>query len=106
MSCEAGAENRWIVVRPCVDAEVDGRPSLDIDHHPEFDHLQPEALHIGQKLGRRGKRIGGNGPEDDRRSAACGRRHFLISSGRTVSPSQQVIFPLFYVIFVFCRRIV
>ena len=23
MSCEAGAENRWIVVRPCVDAEVD-----------------------------------------------------------------------------------
>lgn len=30
-----------------------------------FDHLQPKALHIGQKLGRRGKRVRGNGPEDD-----------------------------------------
>jgi hypothetical protein len=54
MSCEAGAENRWIAVRACVDAEVDGRPSFRIDHHPEFDHLQSKALHIGQKLGRRG----------------------------------------------------
>jgi hypothetical protein len=106
MSCEAGAENRWIVVRPCVDAEVDRGPSFPINHHPEFDHLQSKALHIGQKLGRRGKRVRGNGPEDDGRSAACGGRHFLISSGRTVSPSQQVNFPLFCVIFAFCRRII
>jgi len=106
MSCEAGAENRWIVVRPCVDAEVDGRPSFPIHHHPEFDHLQPKALHIGQKLGRRGKRIRGNGPEDDGRSAACGGRHLLISSGKTVSPSQQVYFPLFYEILGVCRRFI
>jgi hypothetical protein len=65
MSCKAGAENRWIAVRSGVDAEVDGCPSFDVDHHPEFDHLQSEALHIGQKLRRRGKRIRGNGPEDD-----------------------------------------
>jgi len=65
MSCEAGAENRWIVVRPCVDAEVDGGPAFHINHHPEFDHPQSKALHIGQKLGCRGKRVRGNGPEDD-----------------------------------------
>jgi len=80
MSCEAGAENRWIAVRACVDAEVDGRPTFHINHHPELDHLQSKALHIGQKLGRRGKRIRGNGPEDDGRSATCGGRHLLISS--------------------------
>jgi hypothetical protein len=106
MSCEAGAENRRIVVRPCVDAEVDGRPSLPINHHPEFDHLQSKALHIGQKLGCRCKRIRGNGPEDDGRSAARGGRHLLISSGRTVSPSQQVYFPLFYEILGVCRRFI
>jgi hypothetical protein len=106
MSCEAGAENRGIVVRPCVDTEVDGRPSLHINHHPEFDHPQSKALHIGQKLGRRGKRIRGNGPEDDGRSATCGGRHLLISSAGTVSPGQQVNFPLFYAIFDFCRRII
>jgi hypothetical protein len=80
MPCEAGAENRWIAVGACVDAEVDGRPALPIDQHPKFDHLQSEPLHIGQKLGRRGKRIRGNGPEDDGRSATCGGRHLLISS--------------------------
>ena len=106
MSCEAGAENRWIAVRPCVDAEVDGRPSFRINHHPEFDHLQSKALHIGQKLGRRGKRIRGNGPEDDGRSATCGGRHLLISSSRTVSPGQQVNFPIFYEILVILQKIV
>jgi hypothetical protein len=106
MSREAGAENCWIVVRPCVDAEVDGRPAFHINHHPEFDHLQPKALHIGQKLGRRGKRIRGNGPEDDGRSTTSGRRHLLISSNRTVSRSQQVNFPIFYAILAFCRRII
>ena len=55
MSCEARAENRRIAVRPCLDAEVDGRLAFRINHHPEFDHLQSKALHIGQKLGRRGK---------------------------------------------------
>jgi hypothetical protein len=65
MSCEAGAENGRIVVRPCVDAEVDGRPAFHINHHPEFDHPQSKALHIGQQLGCRGKRVRGNGPEDD-----------------------------------------
>jgi hypothetical protein len=64
MPCEAGAENRGITVRACIDAEVDGGPTFRINHHPEFDHLQPKALHIGQKLGRRGKRIRGNGPEE------------------------------------------
>jgi hypothetical protein len=48
MSCEAGAENRRIVVRPCVDAEVDGRAAFHINHHPEFDHPQSKAVHIGQ----------------------------------------------------------
>ena len=65
MSCEAGAENRGIAVRAGVDAEVDGGPALPINHHPQFDHPQSKALHIGQQLGRRGKRIRGNGPEDD-----------------------------------------
>jgi hypothetical protein len=80
MPCETGAENRWVAIRPCLDAEVDGRPSFPIDPHPEFDHLQSKALHVGQKLGRRRKRIRGNGPEDDGRSAACGGWHLLISS--------------------------
>ena len=106
MSCEAGAENRGIVVRPCVDAEVDGRPSFHINHHPEFDHLQSKALHVGQKLGRRGKRIRGNGPEDDGRSASMRRTAFADLLDRTVSPSQQVNFPIFCEIVVFCRRIV
>jgi hypothetical protein len=106
MSCEAGAENRGIVVRLCGDAEVDGRPAFHINHHPEFDHLQSKALHIGEKLGRRGKRIRGNGPEDDGRSATCGGRHLLISSGKTVSPGQQVYFPLFYEILGVCRRFI
>ena len=44
MSSKAGAENRRIVVRPSVDAEVDSGPSFHIDHHPEFDHLQSKAL--------------------------------------------------------------
>jgi len=106
MSCEAGAENRWIVVRLCGDAEVDGRPAFHINHHPEFDHLQSKALHIGEKLGRRGKRIRGDGPEDDGRSATCGRRHLLISSGKTVSLSPQVYFPLFYEMLSICRRFI
>jgi hypothetical protein len=80
MPCEAGAENRGIAVGACVDAEVDGRPAFHINHHPEFDHPQSEALDIGQKLGRRGKRVRGDGPEDDGRSATCGGRHLLISS--------------------------
>ena len=106
MPCEAGAENRGIVVRPCGDAEVDGRPAFHINHHPEFDHLQSKALHVGQKLGRRRKRIRGNGPEDDGRSATRGGRHLLISSNRTVSSGQQVNFPLFCEILVICRRII
>jgi hypothetical protein len=65
MSCEAGAQNRGIAVRAGVDTEVDGRPAFRINHHTEFDHLQSKALHIGQKLGRRGKRVRGKGPEDD-----------------------------------------
>jgi hypothetical protein len=80
MPCEAGAKNRGIAVGACVDAEVDGRPAFHINHHPEFDHPQSKALHIGQKLGRRGNRIRGNDPEDDGRSATCGGRHLLISS--------------------------
>jgi len=79
MSCEAGAENRWVAIRRRVDAEVDGRRPLPIDHHPEFDHLQSKALHISQKLGRGGKRVRGNDTEDDGRSATCGGRHLLIS---------------------------
>ena len=50
MPCEAGAENRRIAVRSRVDAEVDGRPSFDVNHHPELDHLQSKALHIRQQL--------------------------------------------------------
>ena len=80
MPCEAGAKNRGIAVGACVDAEVDRRPAFHINHHPEFDHPQSKALHIGQKLGRRGKRIRGNGPEDDGRSATRGGRHLLIST--------------------------
>jgi hypothetical protein len=106
VSCEAGAENRWIALQAGVDAEVDGRPSFRINHHPEFDHLQSKALHIGQKLGRRGKRIRGNRPEDDGRNATCGRWHLLISSGTTVSPGQQVNFPIFCGILVIFRRII
>jgi len=65
MPCEAGAENQWIAVRAGIDAEVDGSPAFHINHHPEFDHPQSKALHIGQQLGCRGKRVRGNGPEDD-----------------------------------------
>ncbi|WP_065751067.1 hypothetical protein [Bradyrhizobium paxllaeri] len=82
MPCEARAQNDGIAVRLRVDAEVDGGPALPINHHSEFDYLQPKALHIGEKLGRRRKRIRCDGPEGDRRSATSGRWHWLISSAK------------------------
>ena len=62
MSREAATKDRGIAVLLRKDAEFDGRPSLNIGHHPEFDYLQPEALHIGQQLRRGRQRIGGEGP--------------------------------------------
>lgn len=65
MPREAAAKDRDIAVLLRKDTEIDGRPALNVGHHPEFEDLQPEALNIGQELGRGSQRIRRDRPVDD-----------------------------------------
>ena len=65
MPREAGAKDRDITVLLRKDIKIDGRPALNVRHHPELEDLQPEALSIGQQLGRGSQRVRRDRPVDD-----------------------------------------